>query len=76
MVLYGTLIYRAGQRGHDKQVYRHRNSDMADSRSRLYNPATNMCLDDDGYGGWGNHLIIWPCNGQTNQMWNIVGYSQ
>lgn len=42
----------------------------------LYNPATNMCLDDAAYGGWGTRLILWPCNGQTNQMWNIVGYSQ
>ena len=37
----------------------------------LYNPQSNKCLDDTGYGGSGTQLQIWDCADTSNQNWNL-----
>ena len=37
----------------------------------LYNPQSNKCLDDTGYGGSGTQLQIWDCAGTSNQLWTL-----
>jgi hypothetical protein len=41
------------------------------SNGSLYNPQSNKCLDDTGYGGSGTQLQIWDCSGNANQQWNL-----
>jgi hypothetical protein len=41
------------------------------SDGALYNPQSNKCLDDTGYGGSGTQLQIWDCTGNSNQQWNL-----
>ena len=41
------------------------------SDGALYNPQSNKCLDDTGYGGSGTQLQIWDCTGNSNQEWNL-----
>ena len=39
------------------------------SNGELYNPQSNKCLDDTGYGGSGTQLQIWDCADTANQQW-------
>jgi hypothetical protein len=41
------------------------------SNGSLYNPQSNKCLDDTGYGGSGTQLQIWDCSGNANQQWHL-----
>jgi Ricin-type beta-trefoil lectin domain/Glycosyl hydrolases family 16 len=41
------------------------------SNGELYNPQSNKCLDDTGYGGSGTQLQIWDCADTSNQIWNL-----
>jgi len=41
------------------------------SNGELYNPQSNKCLDDTGYGGSGTHLQIWDCADTANQQWKL-----
>ena len=35
-------------------------------------PATNKCLDDDGWSTTpGTQVIIWDCTGGANQQWSL-----
>jgi hypothetical protein len=36
-----------------------------------YNPQSNKCLDDTGWGGSGTQLQIWDCTGNANQQWSL-----
>ncbi len=44
---------------------------IPESNKELYNPQSNKCLDDTGYGGSGTQLQIWDCADTSNQQWNI-----
>jgi hypothetical protein len=44
---------------------------MPRSDGSLYNPQSNKCLDDTGWGGSGTQLEIWDCTGNTNQDWHL-----
>jgi hypothetical protein len=37
----------------------------------LFNPQSNKCLDDTGFGGSGTQLQIWDCTGGPNQVWAL-----
>jgi hypothetical protein len=41
------------------------------SNGELYNPQSNKCLDDTGYGGSGTQLQIWDCADTANQQWTL-----
>ena len=41
------------------------------SNGELYNPQSNKCLDDTGYGGSGTQLQIWDCADTSNQQWHL-----
>lgn len=38
----------------------------------LVNPASNKCLSGSA-GSDGTHVILWGCNGNVNQKWDILG---
>jgi poly(3-hydroxybutyrate) depolymerase len=41
--------------------------------SRQLQGSGNTCLDANGGGtANGTAVIVWPCNGQTNQQWNVT----
>ena len=42
------------------------------SNGELYNPQSNKCLDDTGYGGSGTQLQIWDCADTSNQQWTCL----
>jgi hypothetical protein len=42
---------------------------IPESNGELYNPQSNKCLDDTGYGGSGTQLQIWDCADTANQQW-------
>ena len=35
-----------------------------------------MCANDPGYGGSGTKLILWACNGSSNEKWSHVSYGE
>ncbi|HEX4791051.1 MAG TPA: ricin-type beta-trefoil lectin domain protein [Actinospica sp.] len=42
------------------------------SNGQLYNPQSNKCLDDTGYGGAGTQLQIWDCTANdAAQVWKL-----
>jgi hypothetical protein len=42
------------------------------SNGELYNPASNKCLDDTGYGGSGTQAQIWDCTANdAAQVWHV-----
>jgi hypothetical protein len=44
---------------------------IPESNGELYNPQSNKCLDDTGYGGSGTQLQIWDCADTSNQQWTL-----
>lgn len=42
---------------------------IPESNHELYNPQSNKCLDDTGFGGSGTQLQIWDCADSSNQQW-------
>ena len=34
------------------------------------------CVNDPGYGGSGTKLILWSCNGSSNEKWSHVSYGE
>jgi Ricin-type beta-trefoil lectin domain/Glycosyl hydrolases family 16 len=44
---------------------------IPESNGELYNPQSNKCLDDTGYGGSGTQLQIWDCADTSNQQWHL-----
>jgi hypothetical protein len=44
---------------------------IPESNGELYNPQSNKCLDDTGYGGSGTQLQIWDCTDNSNQQWHL-----
>jgi hypothetical protein len=45
---------------------------IPESGGTLYNPQSNMCLDDTEYGGSGTQLQIAPCYGNDSaQVWHL-----
>jgi Ricin-type beta-trefoil lectin domain len=39
----------------------------------LFNPQSDKCLDDTGWGGPGTQLQIWDCTGNANQSFTVPG---
>ena len=45
---------------------------IPESNGELYNPQSNKCLDDTGYGGSGTQSQIWDCTANdAAQVWKI-----
>lgn len=54
--------------GHPPQVWQHRGD------GTIYNPGSDRCLNvSGGSTGNGSALILWPCTGTDNEVFNDVG---
>ena len=61
----GTLVDLYDCNNTGSQVWIH------ESNGEYYNPQSNRCLDDTGYGGSGTQVQIWDCAGTANQVWSL-----
>jgi hypothetical protein len=49
---------------------------MADVQRRLPHPLSGRCLDDPNAStADGTQLVLWDCNGGTNQQWTALPVS-
>ena len=45
---------------------------MTASNGEIVNPHSGMCLDDPASNTTnGTQLVLWTCNGGTNQKWTL-----
>jgi len=53
-------------------LQRRANQKWQASNGTLVNPASGKCLDDPSSNtANGTQLVLWTCNGGTNQQWHL-----